>query len=198
MIKKYFPALQYLNVPNSITLTALMLGLCNICFIVMGWWKAFYISFLLVSCMDSLDGFAAKALNQCTPIGEELDSLCDGVNFVLVPALFAICVAGLHPMVIACAAPFCVGGILRLAYYNLRPEEEEGFVGVPTTIASMFAALFTWLFGLMFPRLWGLIGPALVLLGALMVCRKRFYGTNFLRVLFGVIGLGFVIAGLCL
>ena len=26
---------------------------------------------------------------------------CDGVNFVLVPALFAICVAGLHPMVIA-------------------------------------------------------------------------------------------------
>ena len=118
--------------------------------------------------------------------------------FVLVPALFAICVAGLHPMVIACAALFCVGGILRLAYYNLMPEEEEGFVGVPTTIASMFAALFTWLFGLMFPRLWGLIGPALVLLGALMVCRKRFYGTNFLRVLFGVIGLGFVIAGLCL
>lgn len=198
MIKKYFPALQYLNVPNSITLTGLMLGLCNICFIILGMWKAFYVSFLLVSCMDSLDGFAAKRLHQQTPIGEELDSLCDGVNFVLVPALFAICVARLHPAVIACGAVFCVGGILRLAYYNLMPEEEEGFVGVPTTIASMFAALFAWLFGLIFPHLWGLIGPSLVLLGALMVCKKRFYGTNFLRVLFGVIGLLFVIAGLCL
>jgi CDP-diacylglycerol--serine O-phosphatidyltransferase len=161
-----------------------------------GRFRTFYILYFLVSCMDSLDGFAAKKLNQCTELGGELDSLCDGINFTLVPALFAIGLCGLSLPIVIGASAFAVCGILRLGYYNIITDDAGGFVGVPTTIASMFAMVFTWLFGYLWPSLMSLVTPALLLMALLMISRIRIRGGNFARIFFAFVGFGFLIMGL--
>ena len=196
MVKRYFPVLEYFNVPNAITLTGLVMGMMNIYLIMTGNFKTFYLLYFLVSCMDSLDGFAAKMLNQRTELGEELDSLCDGINFTLVPALFAIGMAGFTLPIIVGSAAFVVCGILRLGYYNMMSEEVGGFIGLPTTIASMFSLLFTWLFAYLLPDVSILVCVSMLLLSLLMISRIRLKGSNFFRILFAVIGLGFLVMGL--
>ncbi len=198
MVKRYFPVLEFFNVPNAITLTGLVMGMMNIYLIMSGNFRTFYLLYFLVSCMDSLDGFAAKKLKQCTELGEELDSLCDGINFTLVPALFAIGLAGFKLPIIIGSAAFVMCGILRLGYYNMMSEETNGFIGLPTTIASMFSLLFTWLFSYLMPNLLYLVCPAMLILSLLMISKIRMQGSNFLRVLFAVIGLGFLLMGLIL
>ena len=72
-IKKAFPVMEHMNVPNTITITGLVLGMLNIFFIVQGKYQLFYLCALLAGVMDSLDGFAAKRLNQYSELGEQLD-----------------------------------------------------------------------------------------------------------------------------
>ena len=74
----------------------------------------YYICALLAGIMDTLDGFAAKRLNQYSELGEQLDSLCDGINFVLVPAVFAVTRMDMRLGTMICAGIYCACGILRL------------------------------------------------------------------------------------
>ena len=89
-IQKVFPVMEHMNIPNTITIAGPILGMLNIFFIVQEHYHLYYICALLAGIMDTLDGFAAKRLNQYSELGEQLDSLCDGINFVLVPAVFAV------------------------------------------------------------------------------------------------------------
>ena len=86
MVKRNFPVLALMNIPNFITLTGLFLGVLNIYFIIEHKVLLFYISVLMVSIMDTLDGFAAKKLDRLSPLGAELDSLCDTFNILEVKA----------------------------------------------------------------------------------------------------------------
>ena len=83
------------NVPNSITCMNLMSGTLAVvaafhCF--QSWWwglQGYQVAFILIGAavlFDFLDGFAARLLHAVSPLGKELDSLCDLVSFGLAPA----------------------------------------------------------------------------------------------------------------
>ncbi len=197
MVKRNFPVLALMNIPNFITLTGLFLGVLNIYFIIEHKVLLFYISVLMVSIMDTLDGFAAKKLDRLSPLGAELDSLCDGINFVLVPAIYAIVRMHMGIGTVIGAGVYCICGILRLGYYNMLIEEngeEKIFVGVPTTIASMFVLVAVWFLTVVCPQLRIAVPSVLVFCGLLMICRLEFHGTNRSRVWWALAGLGFMIA----
>jgi CDP-diacylglycerol--serine O-phosphatidyltransferase len=200
MIKRYFPVLAYFNLPNAITLTGLVMGMVNIYLIMTGQFRLYYLLHYIISVMDSLDGFIAKKLNRITELGSELDSLCDAINFALVPALFAIGLCGFSLPIAFGSAVYVTCGILRLGYYNITSEgkDTDGFIGVPTTIATMFSMVFTWFFGYLVPSLSFLVMPALLLMALLMIARFRTPGTNFARGLFVLIGFVFLILALVL
>ncbi len=116
--------MEHMNIPNTITITGLILGMLNIFFIVQEHYHLYYICALLAGIMDTLDGFAAKRLNQYSELGEQLDSLCDGINFVLVPAVFAVTRMDMRLGTMICAGIYCACGILRLGYFNILLEEK--------------------------------------------------------------------------
>lgn len=200
-IKNAFPVMEHMNVPNAITITGLVLGMLNIFFIVQENYVLYYICALLVGVMDSLDGFAAKRLNQFSELGEQLDSLCDGINFVLVPAIFAVVRMDMRLGTMICAGVYCACGILRLGYFNILLEEkseDKVFVGVPTTIAAMFVQVLVWMCTALWPRLRIAVPTVMLTFGLLMISRLKFKASNFGRVFFAIIGAGFLVAALIL
>jgi CDP-diacylglycerol--glycerol-3-phosphate 3-phosphatidyltransferase len=67
------------NVPNSITLSRLLLVLPLCACIGLSWpWAALAI-FLIASASDALDGYFARLLNQSTAIGRQFDPLVDKI-----------------------------------------------------------------------------------------------------------------------
>lgn len=191
--------MEHMNVPNTITITGLVLGMLNIFFIVQENYLLYYTCALLTGIMDSLDGFAAKRLNQFSELGEQLDSLCDGINFVLVPAIFAVMRMDMRLGTVICAGVYCACGILRLGYFNILLEEkteEKIFVGVPTTIAAVFVQALVWICTVVYPRLRIAVPTVLLVFGLLMISRLRFRASNFGRVMWAIVGLGFLVAAL--
>ena len=198
-IQKVFPVMEHMNIPNTITITGLILGMLNIFFIVQEHYHLYYICALLAGIMDTLDGFAAKRLNQYSELGEQLDSLCDGINFVLVPAVFAVTRMDMRLGTMICAGIYCACGILRLGYFNILLEEkteEKVFVGVPTTIAAVFGQALVWACTVLCPRLRLAVPTILLVFGLLMISRLRFRASNLGRIFFAVVGAAVLAAAL--
>lgn len=92
---------------------------------------------LLAGLLDLFDGAAARALNAVSPIGKELDSLCDMVSFGVVPAYLYYLLAPEDNLIIllpsltivACAA-------LRLAKFNTLPPSQD-FIGLASPAAAL-------------------------------------------------------------
>lgn len=70
---------RFWNVPNSITMGRLVLGF--IVFALLGgeWYAPALALFLIASLSDALDGYLARALNQETAVGRQLDPLVDKI-----------------------------------------------------------------------------------------------------------------------
>lgn len=94
---------------------------------------------LLAAFMDSLDGRIARALGLTTPLGMELDSLCDAISFCLAPAVL-LYVFSLHDFGVLglCAITlYLCAGLFRLARFNtLNQEQESYFLGLPTPLGA--------------------------------------------------------------
>ena len=89
---------------------------------------------------DSLDGNVARALNDVTPLGRELDSLADMVSFVVAPAfLTAHFLCGkfgvwVYPFLLS----YLLAGGYRLARFNLGGISAHFyFEGLPTPAAAL-------------------------------------------------------------
>ena len=67
------------NVPNSITIGRMVLSI--VVFVLIAWEQYFLAAavFGVAAITDALDGYLARLLNQATPIGRQLDPLCDKV-----------------------------------------------------------------------------------------------------------------------
>jgi CDP-diacylglycerol--serine O-phosphatidyltransferase len=110
--------------------------------------KAFLIAATFILCgvlCDWLDGKAARAFGEESPLGRELDSLSDLVTFGVAPAVL---VAMIEPSFLAfgAGALFVLSAALRLGRFNVQGEKGVYF-GVPTTTN-------------------GILLPALIFLGA--------------------------------
>ncbi|KKM06721.1 hypothetical protein LCGC14_1741180, partial [marine sediment metagenome] len=73
--------------PNALTITAICAGLSAIRFGVNGNYVLAVQLILLACVLDGLDGRLARLLRSSSPMGAELDSLADFLNFGVVPPL---------------------------------------------------------------------------------------------------------------
>ena len=135
--------------PNLLTIAAICAGLTAIRFGYEGRFET-AVRLILVACvLDGLDGRLARLMKCPTPIGAELDSLADFLNFGVAPALV------LHSwalqdyrsagwIAVLCYAICCV---LRLARFNVSSREapesskSDFFVGVPSPAGAVIVLM---------------------------------------------------------
>ena len=184
---------QVRHFPNLLTLANLFCGCCALVFtfagdpVIAAWFTLG--SFLF----DYGDGMMARALGVSSPLGQELDSLADFVNFGVAPAI-TLYLWGLStaPNVGWIAAMlFAISAALRLARFNVAAAEATAsepswqrlfFTGAPTPAGAILLLLPLYLEGLGAPKA---IFPAPVLvvynlsLAALMISRVATYSGKF-------------------
>jgi len=96
--------------------------------------------------MDFLDGKVARALHTASPLGMELDSLSDAISFCFAPVVLLyswyLWPMGLFGVFVL--AVYLCSGLFRLARFNVLSSKKTKnfFVGLPTTSAAFFIALF--------------------------------------------------------
>jgi CDP-diacylglycerol--serine O-phosphatidyltransferase len=126
--------------------------------------------FVLVCVLaDGADGYLARTRGQGS-LGFQLDSLADFVSFGLVPSILvyyavrnAVGIRSIFFLIFVVSLLYLISGMLRLARYNVAPQEAI-FSGLPITAAGLIVALYI-LAGL--PAA-GLLAVALVLAGLMV------------------------------
>ena len=79
--------IKLFTIPNLLTLSNLFCGSAAVVSaLVWGDLKLAFGLMVLAAVFDFFDGFAARLLNQSSPIGLQLDSLADDISFGLAPA----------------------------------------------------------------------------------------------------------------
>lgn len=137
------------NIPNAITCLNVLAGTMAILAALHGnapWWglKALQWAFILIAVAavaDFCDGMAARALDAYSPLGRELDSLCDLVSFGVAPAVITaqtIMLNGGEMWLVWCTPLIAVCGALRLARFNVSPEDNSTFTGLPIPANAIF------------------------------------------------------------
>ncbi|MFZ1468837.1 MAG: CDP-diacylglycerol--serine O-phosphatidyltransferase [Paracoccaceae bacterium] len=134
--------------PNLISILALCAGLTAIRFAFAGNISLAVFLIALAAALDGLDGRLARMLKSESAIGAELDSLCDFVNFGVVPGL-VLYLWGLRSetnMGWIAVLVYAVCCMLRLARFNVgsrsaAPAEKTAFIGVPSPAGAMLALL---------------------------------------------------------
>lgn len=174
------------NIPNAITSLNLLFG-CMACIMafhcfdpmcgtsIKGYQWAF-IFIALSAVADFFDGLVARLLHAVSGIGKELDSLADSVSFGLAPALVLYNImigqgAG-HWALFALLLP--VFGALRLARFNIDPNQSTVFTGLPIPANAIFWIGFTAWYAMLPVPLWVVI-LLIVALSLLMVCNLRMF-----------------------
>ncbi|MHA3913239.1 CDP-diacylglycerol--serine O-phosphatidyltransferase [Halovulum sp. GXIMD14793] len=135
------------QIPNMLTLGAICAGLTAIRFAMQGRYETATALILLAAFLDGIDGSIARLLKSESPLGAELDSLADFVNFGVAPGLFVYLWAlqdakseGWIAVLI-----FAIGCVLRLARFNVdqkTPKDAHDpthFVGVPAPMGALLA-----------------------------------------------------------
>ncbi|MBQ1025700.1 phosphatidylcholine/phosphatidylserine synthase [Micromonospora sp. C95] len=129
---------------NACTLASLLLGI-NAIFVAMQG-EVRLAAFLLIACVafDGLDGALARKLGVSSPFGAQMDSLADMCSFGLAaPVVVYASLAGSAPTAAAAVAAALVAACaaIRLARFNVSPNDGRFFSGVPTTMAAAVLAL---------------------------------------------------------
>ncbi|GAB1364411.1 phosphatidylcholine/phosphatidylserine synthase [Rhodobacter sp.] len=174
------PQLHLLKLlPNLVSILALCSGLTAIRFAISGRITEAVFLIALSAALDGLDGRLARMLKSESAIGAELDSLCDFVNFGVVPGL-VLYLWGLGSEIrigwIAVLV-YAVCCMLRLARFNVGnksadPAEKTAFIGVPSPAGAMLALMPIYLGHAVDIRLPALVVAAwMVAVGVLMISR---------------------------
>lgn len=140
----------YPFIPNALTLTSMCLGLTALRFSYVR--EDIYYSFvllLLAAFLDGIDGKVARRLKVESPLGAQLDSLADFLNFCITPSLIAYewHLRELYVFGWAATLTFLVGGAYRLARFNVMYTKgienvpTNYFVGVPTPAGAFLIFL---------------------------------------------------------
>lgn len=139
------------NIPNSITCLnvvagtfAILASLQSDCEVSLNGLNGLEWAWLLVgvaAVADFCDGLAARALGAYSALGKELDSLCDLVSFGVAPAMITyqtIMLYGADTWAAWLTPLIAVSGALRLARFNVSPENNNAFTGLPIPANAIF------------------------------------------------------------
>lgn len=136
-------------IPNTITLLNLLFGFMALyCAFhpmqMFGSTPAYLMCFyciLLAAVADFFDGLSARLLKAYSDLGKQLDSLSDLVSFGVAPAalLFNLFEAGgmSFGLCMVCAL-IPLMAALRLARFNIDPEQATTFKGLPVPACALF------------------------------------------------------------
>jgi len=146
-MKKYFPVVQYMNVPNMITTLGLFSGIVACYFVAQGMLRNAIICLFLATFLDLLDGFSAVKLNQQTKFGQYMDALVDFFICCIIPVLMLYAFAGISVLIVIAAAFYGVCGLWRLAYFIsvTAGENHDYFSGLPVPGAMFSSVASIWL-----------------------------------------------------
>ena len=145
------------QIPNFITSLNMISGLAAVVFAIEGHlaWSGIFIC--LAAVFDFLDGFTARLLEAYSKIGKQLDSLADMVSFGVAPGailftLLKLSIFETNQPVYEISAEWYewfalfsaflipVFGAIRLARFNVTPEESAFFRGLPIPANGIFWA----------------------------------------------------------
>lgn len=139
------------NIPNAITCLNLAFGALAVIFAfrpfdTLLWGLQGYqlamVMIAMAALMDFLDGFAARLLRAVSPLGAELDSLCDCVSFGLAPAMILFNhmqgLMGSDAVLPYLTLLIPVAGALRLARFNIDTNQTTTFTGLPIPANAIF------------------------------------------------------------
>lgn len=176
--RRDMPLIQLL--PNLMTIGALCAGLLSIRVAAAGRYPEAVALILVAAVLDGLDGRVARFLKSESPIGAELDSLADFLNFGAAPGLLMSFWAfpGRPDIGLGAAVIYVVCCVLRLARFNVGNEaaaalaRQGKFQGVPSPAGALLAMLPLYLHYL-WPTLPNVPEPVvagwLVLVGVMMI-----------------------------
>lgn len=142
------------NIPNIITLTNLLCGLCAIIFVFHGDIILSGIFIFFGALFDFFDGLAARALNVNSELGKMLDSMADMVSFGVAPGLIifhliytsqpdVFFISNVKdPALVNAFISFLIPifSAIRLAKYNVTATNKDQFTGLPTPACAIFVA----------------------------------------------------------
>lgn len=129
-----------------ITLMSLCSGLSAIRFALVDKWEISVALVILAGFLDGIDGRVARMLRSTSPFGAQLDSLCDIVNFGVVPPLliFLWQTHEIKRFGWAAVLFFAICCVLRLARFNTQLDVsghntrgDRFFQGVPAPAAAI-------------------------------------------------------------
>jgi CDP-diacylglycerol--serine O-phosphatidyltransferase len=129
--------------PSVFSIANVLFGFLSIinCFHTKYAWAAFWI--IAAAVMDGLDGIIARSTKTQSDFGTQLDSLADVFSFGAAPAIllyfWGVRVAGTPGVLFSFI--FLIGGILRLARYNVLQKSQpdrKHYVGLTIPSASIF------------------------------------------------------------
>lgn len=132
--------------PNAMTLGAIAAGVTALRMAYAGNLDLAMLLILLAAILDGLDGRIARAMGSESPIGAELDSLADLVNFGVAPA-FILGVWSLMEVPVlgwSAALFYVLCAALRLARFNVGQKsgathDPRFFTGVPSPAGALLA-----------------------------------------------------------
>lgn len=134
-----------LLIPNILTLCAVLCGLTALRLSAEGQFDWAIVAIFAAVVLDTADGYLARLLGAESPIGAELDSLADFVNFGVAPAMIVyqrdLHLLGWAGWLIAGVYVLATG--LRLARFNVQSrlpkklEQKNSFCGLPSTGAAV-------------------------------------------------------------
>jgi CDP-diacylglycerol---serine O-phosphatidyltransferase len=134
--------------PNAITLAGLFAGFYAIVMAMNGRFEAAAIGIFSAALLDSLDGRVARMTNSQSAFGEQMDSLCDMVNFGAAPALimYEWALRDLGKLGWMPAFVYLAGAALRLARFNtnIGIVDKRFFQGLPSPAAAALVMGLIW------------------------------------------------------
>lgn len=147
--RRFRPVPIRILIPNLMTILAICIGLTAIRMGIEGRMELAVYAVVVAAFLDGLDGRLARLLKGTSRFGAELDSLCDFVNFGVVPAvlLYLWTLHDLGSVGWAGAIVFAVAAALRLARFNValdapKPDyAQDFFVGVPAPVGALLVML---------------------------------------------------------
>ena len=110
--------------------------------------KIAFLCLLFSGLCDMFDGKIARRTNrspEAREFGIQIDSLCDLICFGVYPAFIVITISRKHWISMLAGALFVLGGVIRLAYFNVvenerQPQTSENrkyYQGLPITSSAL-------------------------------------------------------------
>lgn len=137
------------TLPTSMTVLAICAGLTSVKVAFDGRPGIAVVLLAAAAVLDGLDGRVARMLNATSPMGGEIDSLADAINFGVAPALVvyvSLLLTAPAGWIVALLFAVCIA--LRLARFNALLDDgtlpaytREFFVGMPAPAAAGQAIL---------------------------------------------------------